>query len=222
MTRKSTAEKLVPAPQVTGEVVIRPLADVKPNDWNPNKMTPFQMESLKQGFRDDGWLASQSLLIWGSDEKGRKKNIIINGEHRWTAAQELGFIEAPMVFLERISKAEAMALTIRVDQKHGEPNEAKLAKLIGGLKDNLSTPNFELSIGIEKKALEKLLATRDVDPDEAPITSSMAAHAQQVPLFFSKEQHAEFSTFCRALGKKYKTLTVSETVLAAFHAMEKK
>lgn len=77
--------------RVVGEVVMRPLSDVQKNSWNPNRMTDFMKESLKQGLLSDGWLKSQSLLIWGTDDKGERRDVIIDGEHRWSAASELGF-----------------------------------------------------------------------------------------------------------------------------------
>ncbi len=87
-------EALAAAPEarlVGDKVLIKPLDLVKPNAWNPNRMTPFQRESLKVGLLSDGWLISQSLLIWGTDDKGVEKNIIIDGEQRWTVATANGF-----------------------------------------------------------------------------------------------------------------------------------
>lgn len=103
-----TAKKKVATPppsNIVGEVVRRALNTVKPNPWNPNVMTVFEKESLKNGLLVDGWMSSQALLIWGTDEKGKVHNLIIDGEHRWTAATDLKFSEGPMVVLNRLPAA---------------------------------------------------------------------------------------------------------------------
>ncbi len=117
------AAKKKPLPEgvrITGKNVIAPLASVRPNDWNPNRMTEFQIESTKAGLLEDGWLASYSLLIWRKDEKGRKKNVIIDGEHRWRIATDLGFVEGPMVFIDGLTEKQAREWTIKFDAKRGE------------------------------------------------------------------------------------------------------
>ena len=95
--------------QVRGDVVSRKLDSVKPNPWNPNTMSDEMKESLLYGLKRDGWLASQALLIWGTDEKGERQDLIIDGEHRWLAATGEGLQKGPMVFLDGLSAAEAKA-----------------------------------------------------------------------------------------------------------------
>lgn len=117
-------------PKVRGEVHILPLSSVRPNDWNPNVMTGEDQKSLKEGLRAEGWLVSQALLIWGSDEDGTHKNLIIDGEHRWKCAMELKMTEGPMVVLEKISRQQAIALTVKLDQIRGKFDQDLLGKAI--------------------------------------------------------------------------------------------
>ena len=53
--------------EVVGKVQLLEIDSVKPNAWNPNGMSDFQAASLKEGLQATGWLASQSLLVWGRD-----------------------------------------------------------------------------------------------------------------------------------------------------------
>lgn len=164
--RKAIAPKSVPAAvplmRIVGEVVKRPIGSVRKNSWNPNEFTPHMMASLKHGLKEDGWVISQSMLIWGLDDKGVRRDIIIDGEHRWIAAQELGFTEAPMVFQDGLSEAQAKALTIKLDAKRGKFGW-KLDGLVQELNVDLGVPDLGMELGFEKTALEDLLA--DDSPD---------------------------------------------------------
>lgn len=115
---------------VKGEVVLGRLHDVTPNGWNPNEMTPEMRASLKHGFEVDGWLASQALLVWRTDDAGNIQNLIIDGEHRWEVACELGMVEGPMVYLDGYSETAAQKLTIKLNQKRGDWDQTKLAILL--------------------------------------------------------------------------------------------
>lgn len=141
--KKSRAAASAPLAKVTGKVVMAKLASVKPNDWNPNRMTEFQVESTRAGMVAQGWLAAYALLVWGKDENGKRQNVIIDGEHRWHIARDLAMREGPMVFLDGITRTEAQKLTIALDNKRGQFDRVALRELIGdiGLSDGLG---FEL------------------------------------------------------------------------------
>ena len=211
-------------PRVVGEVVMRDLSLVRPNTWNPNEMTPFERQSLRHGLDTDGWLKSQSLLIWGSDEKGRPQNIIIDGEQRWTVATESGFKKGPMVFLEKMTKAQARALTVKMDQKRGHFNRDKLGLVLREIQYEFAD-DFALNIGIPQEELMPMLAEPeivlpgdDLSPNDnlaLPGTGSGLASSsvRAVQLVFNPETLAEFNAGVRKLAAKYKTTSVSDTVL---------
>lgn len=151
--------------RLVGEVVVRDLKKVRANPWNPNHMTPEQMESLKHGFLADGWLVSQALLVWGTDEKGAKQDIIIDGEHRWIGAKAVGLTKGPMVFLNGITEAEAKKLTIKLNQKRGAWDPTKLEDLLRGLEQSGEALEA-MDLGFGEEELLKLLAMPVADtPD---------------------------------------------------------
>lgn len=150
---------------VVGDVVTRPLGDVRPNDWNPNRMTPATYEALTYGLRNDGWLASQALLVWGVDDHGITRNLIIDGEHRYRVAKDLGFASGPMVFLNGVSEAKAKALTVAMNQKRGEFDEAALAELLQSIQ--LEVPDLATNVGIGDDELASLLSMTVPVPEES-------------------------------------------------------
>lgn len=111
---------------VGGEVRLRRLDLFAPNPWNPNEMEPEEFEALKAGIRAKGWVRSDALLVWGTNEDGAEQNLIINGEHRWRAAGELGMEVGPVVTLDGIAREEAVQWTIRLDKARGRFDPEKL------------------------------------------------------------------------------------------------
>lgn len=210
-------------PRVVGSVVMRPIESVKPNDWNPNRMTPFMKESLRRGLLEDGWLSSQALLVWGKDDKGVDRNVIIDGEHRWYAARELGFKEGPMVLLNGVSLAQAKALTVKMDQKRGSFDKVDLGTLLRDIQFDLGAENLSLTMGIEDEHLMRLLAEPPT-PLPPPAADPMLANGEPPPdipassirmvqLFFNDKTHAEFTRCAKELAVKYETKNVTDTTL---------
>ena len=104
---------------VGGEPRIKDLKLYKPNSWNPNTMQPDEFEALKTMLRENGWARSDALLVWGTDENGKRQNVIINGEHRWLAASDIGMVEGPVVEMNGITRRQAVQWTIRLDKIRG-------------------------------------------------------------------------------------------------------
>lgn len=218
-------------PRVVGEVVKRPLASVTKNSWNPNAMTDFEKASLKQGLLADGWLISQALLIWGTDEKGQVKNIIIDGEHRHVAATELGFVEGPMVFLENLPEAEAKALTVKMDAKRGKFDQDRLGDLLRELQFDITATDMSLGVGIPHEELMAMLAFKAdvitpiddaaaayksiVNAPAEQVLSTQAGHVRSVQLYFNATDFAAFQSAIKQIAAKVGTKDTSMTVLAA-------
>jgi hypothetical protein len=140
------------------KTVLVPVGKLKPNVYNPNSMTPFLMESLKQGITNDGFIGA----IWAV----KKTNVIIDGEHRWQAASELGMPEVPVIYLD-VDDETAKKLTIATIEKHGERDKDKMQALLQELVgDDTDLAVMSLDIGIEEKELNKLLETVQKDLDD--------------------------------------------------------
>lgn len=214
----------VDGPRVVGEVVMRAHGSVRPNSWNPNEFTPFMLQSLKHGLQTDGWLISQALLVWGTDEAGKRRDVIIDGEHRWQVAGELGFEDVPMVFLNGLSEIQAKALTVKMDSKRGKFGDA-LPDLLREIQHELGADDMSFDLGIEAEALMSMLAEPTdlpgddpIDGDGSPpgdVPSGMASHVKMVQLFFNKEQHEEFLGLVKELAPRYETKDVTATTLEA-------
>lgn len=230
----ATAPTPEAAAKVVGKVEMRALASVSKNPWNPNVMTAEESASLQNGFEHDGWLASQALLIWGKDDKGITRNLIIDGEHRHETGVRLGIKEGPMVVLDGLKESYVKSLTIKMNAKRGKADPDRLGALIRDIQYDLDVPDLALDLGIQQDDLMKMLAVEPESLDAltdgasgtAPIHTSpggpnpvvAGGHVAFIQLFYSKEQHAEFIAIAKEVAAHAKTKNVSDTVMHAMKA----
>lgn len=99
-----------------------------PNPWNTNEMTAENEQKLENSLRRRGFtkpiivrtLADGSLQILG-------------GEHRWRAADRLGFETVPVVNLGAIDDQAAKEIGLVDNGRYGEDDTFKLAELLKGM-----------------------------------------------------------------------------------------
>jgi ParB-like chromosome segregation protein Spo0J len=106
----------------------------------------------------------------GTDERGRKRDLIIDAEHRWHEARSLGMKRGPAMVMRGITEAEARALTIKLYRRRGEHDADLLAAAVREIEGKLSVDDLALSLGFEEKAFVKLVATQEppAPPAEFP------------------------------------------------------
>lgn len=203
-----------PGPGVLGEAArVLPLEPYKANSWNPNKMTDPEMAALRHGMAQHGWPASEALLVWGKDNKGKARNLIINGEHRHTAARDIGMTHGPVVVLDGLTEAEAKAWTVRLDKTRGRFMDALLAPLVV----ELGLPAIDL--GFEEEELTKLIDLSEATGGKHERSSS--GGVKLVQLRFNEREHRAWLKGLSKAGELFGTETASESALAALKAATK-
>lgn len=104
---------------------------VKPNDYNPNKVSKQNLELLKQSILTNGW--TLPIVV-------RPDFTIIDGFHRWTVAGEDPLKsmldgKAPVVIVEHKDKAGNIYGTVTHNRARGthllEPMKAIVKELMG-------------------------------------------------------------------------------------------
>ena len=104
---------------------------VKPNDYNPNKVSKQNLELLKQSILTNGW--TLPIVV-------RPDYTIIDGFHRWTVAGEeplFSMLEGkvPVVIVEHKDKAGNIYGTVTHNRARGthllEPMKAIVKELMG-------------------------------------------------------------------------------------------
>ena len=219
MARRSAAAEQAPkstVPQVVGRRVPKAaLEQVKPNSWNPNRLSPFEKQALSFGLQKDGWLPSHALTVWGKDKEGNTLNVIIDGEHRWREARALGWTHGPMVFVDGITEAQAKALTIKLDAKRGHFDEDKLAVLLRDVTVDMDEESRALDLGILEDSLARYLRDEQDGGVIGELPSGQKANVKIVPLSFTPERYEAFNKLARELAIKFGKKNVTDTVLEA-------
>jgi ParB/RepB/Spo0J family partition protein len=104
------------------EVVLLPVGELRPNDYNPNRMTPEEFAELLAEVRHLGRLPKP--VIVRRQENGY---VIVDGEHGWRAAKESGLQEVPCEVIDG-DDFEAMRQTYKRNQ-HGTHNPVLLGRM---------------------------------------------------------------------------------------------
>lgn len=121
--RKKVLEKASRLGRLNVEYV--PTADVKPNDYNPNRQSDHDFALLLSSMEDDGF--TQPIIV-------AKDLTIIDGEHRWRAANALGLKEVPVVRVD-MSPEQARVATIRHNRARGSHDADLEAAVIRDLQE---------------------------------------------------------------------------------------
>lgn len=107
-----------------------PVHMIRENPWNPNRMTPEMFELEKKSIRDNGYISPVIVRSIGEDGKVFE---IIDGAHRFRAVVDLGEEVIRVVDLGVIPDHQAKALTLKLNDIHGESDEELKRQLVADL-----------------------------------------------------------------------------------------
>ena len=100
--------------------------EVTPNPWNPNTVDPDTLPKLKKSLETDGFTAP---IIVRDTELGLE---IVDGEHRWKLAKEMGLETIPVRNLGSIDDLKAKRIGILLNARYGTDDVLLLAKAMEG------------------------------------------------------------------------------------------
>lgn len=130
-----------------------------PNEHNPNRMTPGQFKQLVLEIEHLGRLPKP--IVVRPDGDGYE---IVDGEHNWRAAQEVGLKEVPCEVVE-VDDFEARRQTYKRNQ-HGRHNPILLGLMfvqmmqVSGLKQRQLAKKLKISEGTVRNCLAYLSAVK--------------------------------------------------------------
>jgi hypothetical protein len=105
----------------TLNIVMVPMDELRPADYNPRTHDEDQKEQLKESIRHFGMV---DPII--ANNAPSRKNIIIGGHFRWIAARELGYAEIPVVYVTIPDLEKEKELNLRLNRNTGEWDFEKL------------------------------------------------------------------------------------------------
>lgn len=130
--------------------VIAPIANIKPNPWNPNKMDDFIYGKMKKTIQEQGLFGSIIVREWAGMYE------IIDGEHRYKACCELGYKELPLENAGEMSDQDVKFWTMYFNNTRGRDDVLKRASILKQLDEGQTSllPWTEEEIANEKKLID--------------------------------------------------------------------
>lgn len=128
-----------------------PVGKLKPNSYNPNRETKDEFEMLKASMREDGFTTPIICLADGT---------IVDGEHRWRAAQALGHSEVPVVRVN-MTEAQRRIATMRHNRARGQDDISLAASLMQDLEKLGALDWAQDALRLSDEEMRRLVAMAD-------------------------------------------------------------
>jgi len=126
-----------------------PTADLKPNKYNPNRQSPRDFDLLLRSIREDGF--TQPIVAQ------RATLTIVDGEHRWRAAREVGLLEVPVVLVD-MSDEQMRVATLRHNRARGSEDVDLGAQVLRDLRELGALAWAQDSLMINDAELDRLIS----------------------------------------------------------------
>lgn len=142
------------------------LTQLTENPWNPNRMSPDKQKKLAAEIRDHGFLAPVLVRPLGDRFQ------IIDGEHRFHIARELGLPAIPAIVVAA-AEDEARIKTLQLNGLRGENDPGRLARLLAELSAGLSLEALAQLLPWSLPEIQQMIAlAAKEDPDVEKFTAS--------------------------------------------------
>lgn len=142
----------------TLKITYVPIDDLYPNAYNPNRQSDREFELLLKSMEEDGFTTPIVAQA--------KSKMIVDGEHRWRAAQRLGYKELPVVLVD-MSDPQMKIATLRHNRARGSEDIELTIKVLQDLRtlgaldhavDSLNMTEVELNTLIDDLPGPELMA----------------------------------------------------------------
>jgi ParB/RepB/Spo0J family partition protein len=128
---------------------------VRPNGYNPNRQNEHEFTLLKASIQEDGF--TQPVIV-------AEDLTIVDGEHRWRAAQAVGLEKIPVVRVP-MEAAQARIATLRHNRARGSEDIEMAADVLRDLQKLGALDWAADSLDISDDELQRLMADL-VSPEE--------------------------------------------------------
>lgn len=130
-----------------------PIDTVVPNDYNPNRQSDHDFDLLKRSITEDGF--TQPIIVH-VNPTGDGKNPIVDGEHRWRAARDLGYTQVPVVKVD-MTKEQMMIATLRHNRARGSEDVELSAQVLRDLRELGALDWAQDSLQLDDAEITKLI-----------------------------------------------------------------
>tara|TARA_R110000868_G_scaffold337367_1_gene598271 strand:+ start:4715 stop:5212 length:498 start_codon:yes stop_codon:yes gene_type:complete len=128
--------------------------ELKPNNYNPNKVAPPELKLLKISIMEDGW--TQPIVI-------NPDHTIVDGFHRWTVSGHKEIFDltdgkVPTVMIEPKDFSQQQMATIRHNRARGTHGVLEMSNIVTDMvSDGVSGEEIMKRLSMEREEVVRLL-----------------------------------------------------------------
>ena len=125
-----------------------PISQIRPNEYNPNRQSEQEHEMLLRSIVDNGF--TQPVIV-------THDGVIVDGEHRWKAAQALGMTSLPVVVVDMTQEQMRIA-TLSHNKARGSHDLQLEVQVLRDLESLGALSWAQDSLMISDEEIQKLLS----------------------------------------------------------------
>tara|TARA_R110000803_G_scaffold16806_2_gene46035 strand:+ start:941 stop:1744 length:804 start_codon:yes stop_codon:yes gene_type:complete len=149
------------------EIVYAGLGEIMPNDYNPNRQSDSDFDLLLRSITEDGFTQPIVAVRTADPEQAKQyPYTIVDGEHRWRAASQLGLTEVPLAVVP-MSLEQAKIATLRHNRARGSEDIELATEVLRDLEKLGALDWAQDSLAISDDELNRLL-------DDIPTPEALA------------------------------------------------
>ncbi len=146
------------------EIVYAQLTEIKPNEYNPNRQSDADFDLLLRSITEDGFTQPIVAVRNDGDDAGQYPYTIVDGEHRWRAASQLGMAEVPLAVVP-MTLEQARIATLRHNRARGSEDIELATEVLRDLEKLGALDWAQDSLALSDDELNRLL--EDIPTPEA-------------------------------------------------------
>lgn len=156
-----------------------PIASLNPAPYNPRRISPDKVESLKASIREFGFVdpAIVNLRNGPSWPKGSGERVVVGGHQRLRAAAELGWSKVPVVFVDVDATRERL-MNLALNNPAGEWDPVPLASILREL-EAVVVDGHKLDLtptGFSEREVQQLFARVESELGAGPVDPEKNIH----------------------------------------------
>jgi ParB family chromosome partitioning protein len=132
------------------ELVEIEVGNLKPNPWNPNRMSDEMYHKLKAYIKREGLV--EPIVVRPKGEGYE----ILGGFHRWKIARDLGYDTVPCAVVD-LDDRRAKILSINLNEMKGQSVSVLLSELVHDLSQELTLQDLESQLPYSEADLKDAL-----------------------------------------------------------------
>lgn len=179
------------------------LSDLKPNEYNPRKLSPEEKKELEDSLTEFGMV---EVMVANSNPE--RKNVLIGGHQRYSLLTSKGEKQGWVIYVD-LDLDREKKLNLRLNKNQGSWDWDLLANFSEEMLRGVGFSSDEIMVGFGVSGIDNKVENQEVDPDRLNVITVEPPNAPRLKsrrVFYTRTKE-EFDKICEAFK------TIDESVL---------